>query len=100
MLHQMNLLSLEARFIVLHKRLRLHAYKLQIVQALEPDDRPRQVDFAEEILQRIDDDNDYFKCVVFLYEASFHVSGKSISITFECGNHKILMRIVRTVEKS
>ena len=26
---------------VLHKRLRLHAYKLQIVQALKPDDRPR-----------------------------------------------------------
>ena len=26
---------------VLHKRLRLHAYKLQIVQALKPDDHPR-----------------------------------------------------------
>ena len=44
---------------VLHKRLRLHAYKLQIVQALKPDDRPRRAAFAEEILQRIDDDNGY-----------------------------------------
>ena len=49
---------------VLHKRLRLHAYKLQIVQALKPDDHPRRAAFAEEILQRIDDDNDYFNSVV------------------------------------
>ena len=27
---------------VLHKRLRFHAYKLQIVQALKPDDHPRR----------------------------------------------------------
>ena len=27
---------------VLHKRLRLHAYKLQIIQALKPDDHPRR----------------------------------------------------------
>ena len=31
---------------VLHKRLRLHAYKLQIVQALKPDDHPRQAAFT------------------------------------------------------
>ena len=50
---------------VLHKRLRLHTNKLQIVQALKPNDSPRRAAFAEEILQRIDDDNDYLKCVVF-----------------------------------
>ena len=44
---------------VLHKRLRLHAYKLQIVQVLKPDDHPRRAAFAEKILQRIDDDNDH-----------------------------------------
>ena len=36
--------------------------------------------FAEQLLlkefQRIDDDNDYLKCVVFSDEASFHISGK------------------------
>ena len=90
----MNLPSLEAQFIkVLHKRLWLHAYKLQIVQALKPDDRPRQADLAEEILQRIGDENIYLKCVVFSNEASFHVSGKSISITFEYGDHKILITL-------
>ena len=61
---------------VLHVRLRLHAYQLQIVQALKPDNRPRRAAFAEEILQRIDDDSDYLKCVVLSDEASFHVSGK------------------------
>ena len=44
---------------VLHKRLRFHACKLQIVQALKPDDQPLRAAFPEEILQRIDDDNDY-----------------------------------------
>ena len=61
---------------VLHKRLRLHAYKLQIVQALKPDDYLCRAAFAEEILQRIDDDNDYLNSVVFSDEATFHVSGK------------------------
>ena len=42
---------------VLNKRLWLHGYKLQIIQALKPDDHPRRAAFAEEILQLIDDDN-------------------------------------------
>ena len=61
---------------VLHKRLRLHAYKLQIVQALKPDDYPRRAAFAEEILQCIDDDNDYLNSVFFSNKATFHVPGK------------------------
>ena len=35
-----------------------------------------QAAFAEEILQYIDDDNDYLKCVVFSDKVSFHASGK------------------------
>ena len=35
-------------FKVLHKRLRLHAYKLQIVQALKPDDHLRRPGFADD----------------------------------------------------
>ena len=50
--------------------------QIQIVQALKPDDCPGRATFAEEILQRINDDNDYLKCVVFSDEASFHISGK------------------------
>ena len=32
--------------------------------------------FAEEMLQRIEDDNDYLNSVVFSDEATFHVYGK------------------------
>ena len=56
---------------VLHKQLRLHAYKLQIAQALKPDDHPRRAAFAEEILKRIDDDNDYLNSVVFFRRSNF-----------------------------
>ena len=80
---------------VFHKRLRLHAYKLQIVQALKPDDRPRRAAFAEEILQRIDDDMMAMATLtvcVFPTKQLFMYPGKSISITFEYGVHKILAR--------
>ncbi|GBM18907.1 hypothetical protein AVEN_137276-1 [Araneus ventricosus] len=39
---------------ILHERLRLHAYKVQIVQDLQPNDCPRCAEFAIEILNRID----------------------------------------------
>jgi len=39
---------------ILHKRLKFYAYKVQIVQSLQPDDGPRRVSFATEILRRID----------------------------------------------
>ena len=61
---------------ILHKRLQFRAYKLQILQALHPNDRPQRTAFAEEILERIDADNDYLQYVAFSDEATFHVSGK------------------------
>ena len=70
---------------VLHKRLRIHANKLQIVQALKLDDHPRQAAFAEEVLQCIDDNNDYLNSMVFFDKATFNavnvrrVSSKLIS---------------------
>ena len=36
-----------------------------LLKLLKPDDHPRRAAFAEEILQRIDDDNDYLNSVVF-----------------------------------
>jgi hypothetical protein len=44
---------------ILSKRLRLCAYKVQLVQALGPDDHLRRAAFATEMLQRIDEGNDY-----------------------------------------
>ena len=61
---------------VLHKRLHLHAYKLQVVQELKPNDKPQRAAFATEILNRIDEDNDYLKHIVFSDEATFHTCGK------------------------
>ena len=60
---------------ILHKWLKLYAYKVQIVQSLQPGDGPRQVCFDTEILRRIDEDNDYLKRVYFSDEATFHTSG-------------------------
>ena len=36
---------------VLHKNLRLFAYKMQMLQALQPNDMPRQKEFAVNMLQ-------------------------------------------------
>ena len=61
---------------IFHKRLQFRAYKFQIVQALQPNDRPQRAAFAEEILDRIEADNRYLQCVAFSDEATFHLSGK------------------------
>jgi hypothetical protein len=61
---------------ILYKRLRLFAYKEQLVEALEPDDNPRHAAFATEMLQRMDEDNDYLRRVCFSDEATCHTSGK------------------------
>ncbi|GBL96485.1 hypothetical protein AVEN_229933-1 [Araneus ventricosus] len=37
---------------VVHKKLRLYTYKLQLLHELKPDDRPRHRTFAEEMLQK------------------------------------------------
>jgi len=60
---------------ILHKQLKLYAYKVQIVQSLQPVDGPRRASFATEILRRIDEDNDYLKRICFSDEATFHTSG-------------------------
>ncbi|GBM18385.1 hypothetical protein AVEN_72729-1 [Araneus ventricosus] len=60
---------------ILHKRLRLHAHKVQIVQDLQPNDCTRRAEFAIEILNRIDIKNDYLNRICFSDESTFHVSG-------------------------
>ena len=60
---------------VIKKKLRLHAYKVQIVQVFKSDDRPRKMATATDMLRRTEDDADFLKCIMFSDEASFHVSG-------------------------
>ena len=61
--------------MILHKRLKLYAYEVQIVQSLQADDGPRRPSFATENMHRIDKDNNYLKRVCFSDEATFHTSG-------------------------
>ena len=58
---------------VLHKNLRLYAYKVQILQALQPNDMPRRKEFAVNMLQRISEDEAFLRRVCFGDEATFHV---------------------------
>jgi hypothetical protein len=61
---------------VVHKRLRLTAYKIQLVQKLRENDKPVHHTFALKMLSRLDDDNAFMKRTVFSDEATFHVSSK------------------------
>ena len=61
---------------IVHKRLKLHAYKLQLVQRLEPNDMPKRVEFANTMLDRLGADPDFMTKIFFSDEATFHLSGK------------------------
>jgi len=60
---------------VLQKRLRPHAYKIQLKQEIKPDDRPKRVEFATFMLNAIDEDETFLQCICFLDEATFYVNG-------------------------
>ena len=77
---------------VLHKRLRLHAYKLQIVQALKPDDRLAEQLSLKKFFSALMMTMATLTVCVFPAKQLFMYPGKSISITFEYGVHKILAR--------
>ena len=42
----------------LYKRFRLYAYKLQLLQRLQPKDKPKRKEFADNILQQISEDEE------------------------------------------
>ena len=57
---------------VMHKRLHLYAYKIQLRHQIKPNDRPLRANFASEMLLRIENDNSYLDNIVFSDEATFH----------------------------
>ncbi|KAJ9600337.1 hypothetical protein L9F63_009365 [Diploptera punctata] len=61
---------------IVHKRLKLHAYKVQLVQRLEPNDIPKRAEFANTMLDRLGADPDFMTKIFFSDEATFHLSGK------------------------
>jgi len=63
--------------VLLHKRLRLRAYKFQPVQQLKPSDSMKRQCCVEEMLDCTDHDSDFMKKkIIFFDEAKFHVPGK------------------------
>lgn len=60
---------------VVRKRLKLHAYKIQLVHEIKPNDKGLRLDFAVDILNRIDDSEDFLNNVIFTDESTFHVNG-------------------------
>jgi hypothetical protein len=61
---------------VLHKMLRLSAYKVPLVQQFKPADSIKRQSFAEEMVDCIDHDVDFMKISTFSDEVTFHVSVK------------------------
>ena len=45
----------------LHKRLRMYAYKVQMLQRLQPNDKPKRKEFANNMLQRVSEDEEFLK---------------------------------------
>lgn len=60
----------------LHKFVWLHAYKVQLLQALRPNDKPRWKEFAVNMCERIPEDETFPTRVCFTHETICHVSGK------------------------
>ena len=60
---------------VLHRNLRLCAYKVQLLQARKPEDKPRRKKIAVTMLDRLDSDQGFLKRVSFSDESTFHISG-------------------------
>jgi hypothetical protein len=63
--HHVSLLSQNSVHNVLHKRLKLCAYKLQILHEVKPDDEPKHTTFAADILQHTKIDNFLAKVLFF-----------------------------------
>ena len=77
---------------VLHKRLWLHAYKSQIVQALKPDYLAEQL-LLKKFFSALMMTMTTLTLCFFPTKQLFMCPGKSISITFEYKDQKILARL-------
>jgi hypothetical protein len=59
----------------LKKRLCFTGYKLRLLHAVRPRDNRKRYDFAVDILNELDKDEQFLHPVMFSDEATFHVSG-------------------------
>ena len=58
---------------IVHKRLHLRAYKLQLLHHIKPDDHHKRTDFAVEMLSHIEEKDIYLDLLLFSDESTFHV---------------------------
>jgi hypothetical protein len=61
---------------ILRKRLLMKPYKLQLVQALKPEDLAVRYQFCRAILAMVEKDNDLPATFIFSDEATSHINGK------------------------
>ena len=61
---------------ILHKRLRLHPYKLQLVQKLHTEDKETRHAFCGNLQALMENDDDLLAKIIFSDDATFHLSGK------------------------
>jgi hypothetical protein len=68
-------ISLGSLFRILHEDLKLHPYKIQIVQELRANDAPTRLQFCKTMLDILNDDPTVLKRLVLFDEAHFHLLG-------------------------
>ena len=57
---KLELLSTTVHKVLRRKRLRLYAYKVQMLEKLQPNDKLKRKEFAESMLQQISEDKELF----------------------------------------
>lgn len=59
---------------ILRKILRVNSYKIEIVQVLESNDRPKRMDLIIDMHRNIEYDAEFLNCIMFFYEDCFRLS--------------------------
>ena len=68
-------LSRECVRRILHVDLKFHPYKLQIVQELKENDHQLRLEFCQQIMTNINEDNEFLDKLWMSDEAHFHLTG-------------------------
>jgi len=60
---------------VLHTKLKLHAYKIQLLQKIKAADKPKRKEFAELMLEKIDNEANFMHNITFTDDAKIQING-------------------------
>jgi hypothetical protein len=60
---------------VLHKKLKLHVYKIQLLYEIKAADKPKRKEPAEHMLEKIDSQPTFMHNIMFTYEAKIQING-------------------------